>query len=114
MDNYGIYQVLDRSIVRINIWKDFDTDDAWTVSGGSGVVINEIDGAYFILTNAHVILESFCFEIDQIEEDCENRTYDEDIVIAIDAPDTEFEYPVSYDDIMYWIGWDFAVIKVDE
>ena len=51
MDNYGIYQVLDRSIVRINIWKDFDTDDAWTVSGGSGVVINEIDGAYFILTN---------------------------------------------------------------
>ena len=47
-----------------------------------GVVINEIDGAYFILTNAHVILESFCFEIDQIEEDCENRTYDEDIVIA--------------------------------
>ena len=75
MDNYGIYQVLDRSIVRINIWKDFDTDDAWTVSGGSGVVINEIDGAYFILTNAHVILESCLVVIFQIEEEFVNRTY---------------------------------------
>ena len=110
LDSYGIYEALNKSIVRINIWQDYESDNAYTITGGSGVVINEKNGVYFILTNAHVLLEEFClFD----EDGCIDKIWGKDITIAIDTPDTEFDYPVNSNDFMYWSDYDFAVIRVN-
>ncbi len=110
LDSYGIYEILNKSIVRINIWQDYGSDNAYTITGGSGVVINEQNGVYFILTNAHVLLEEFClFD----EYGCVDKIWEEDITIAIDTPDTEFDYPINNNEFMYWSNYDFAVIRVD-
>ncbi len=114
LDNYDIYNELNKSTVRINIWKDYEANDAHTVAGGSGVIINEKNGVYFILTNAHVLLEKFClFKEASVEESCVNKFWDEKFSILVDTPDTKFDYLVSYDDIMYWANYDFAVIRLN-
>ena len=111
LDSFDIYEILYSSTIRINIWQDHDSEDAYTISGGSGVIINEINGVYFILTNAHVVLEKYChFEE---ETNCKDKGWDDWITIAVDTPDTKFDYIVSYDDIMYWAEYDFAVIRLD-
>ena len=113
LDSYGIYEVLNKSIARINIWENYENDNAATITGGSGVVINEKNGVYFILTNAHVILDKFCLVSEIDEENCEHKRWGDDINIAIDTPDTRYDYFVTYEDIMYWIEYDYAVIRVD-
>ena len=61
LDSLDLYEKISDSTIRINIWEEYNTENKSVYGGGTGVVINEINDLYFIVTNAHVVLESFCF-----------------------------------------------------
>ena len=74
LDSFDIYQALEESTVRITIWEDYDSDrDKSAFFGGSGIVFNRVGDKYFILTNAHVVLEKYCLFYEEECEDCRKR-----------------------------------------
>ena len=111
LDSFDIYQALEKSTVRITIWEDYDSDrDKSAFFGGSGIVFNRVGDKYFILTNAHVVLKKYCLFY---EEECENLWHDEKKTIVIDSVLSNYEYPVSNNDIVFWGDLDLAVIALD-
>tara|TARA_B100001250_G_C19810468_1_gene795461 strand:- start:2706 stop:3683 length:978 start_codon:yes stop_codon:yes gene_type:complete len=113
-DVSNIYETLRNTTVRVNIWENYDNDDAEVYLRGSGIILNKVNDTYFILTNAHVILEDYCFLYVTEYEDCEDTFYDDSLTIVIDTIDSKHEYPVYYDDIIYWEDRDLAVIALNE
>ena len=112
-----LYEKIVDSTVRINVWENYDEDGWWcwlwkckreTVSGGSGVFLNKVNGKIYILTNAHVILEMYEFF------DGENIFYDDSLTMALDTTYSEYEYLFTYDDILWWENLDIAIIVLDE
>lgn len=106
LDKYNLYQVIKKATVRINIWENWLEDDAYKITGGSGVIINNFDDDFFIVTNAHVALDTFCLIG---EENCETKEWGDNISIVIDHPDTEFEYSIN--DLTYWYNNDLAILS---
>ena len=111
LDKYNLYQVIKKATVRINIWENWLEDDAYKLTGGSGVIINNFDDDFFIITNAHVALDTFCFIG---EENCETKEWGDNISIVIDHPETKFEYSIN--DLIYWYDDDLAILSftIDE
>ena len=111
LDSFEIYQALEKSTVRITIWEDYASDrDKSAFFGGSGIVFNRVGDKYFILTNAHVVLEKYCLFY---EEECEDLWHDENKTIVIDSVQSNYEYPVDNNDIVFWGDLDLAVIALD-
>ncbi len=111
LESFDIYQVLEKSTVRITIWDEYDNDEnKSTFFGGSGIVINRVDDKYFILTNAHVVLEKYCLFYD---EECEDTWYDSTKTIVVDSVLSNYEYPVNNRNIVFWGRLDLAVIMLD-
>lgn len=106
LDKFSLYQVIEKATVRINIWQNWNQDGAYKITGGSGVIINKFDDELFAITNAHVVMDTFCFTND---ESCETKEWDDDISIVIDHPDSEYEYVVN--DFTYWYDYDLAIIS---
>ena len=106
LDKYNLYQVIEKATVRINIWKNWQQDEAYTIAGGTGVVINKFEDELFVITNAHVVLNTFCLIG---EENCELKEWSDDISIVIDHPESEYEYPIN--DFTYWHDYDLAIIS---
>ena len=71
-----ISEILERSTVRINLWKNYNTAEQEVYAGGSGIVLNKYRDNYFILTNAHVLLSQFCL-LDSVDENCEDLLLDD-------------------------------------
>ena len=110
LDSFEIYEALNNSTVRINIWQNYENEStAETINGGTGIVINKINNTYYILTNAHVVLEEYCFG----EEDCQDLEYDDSISIVIDHPDSEYEHSIDYDAYVWWVDYDLAIIRLE-
>ena len=110
LDSFEIYEALNNSTVRINIWQNYENEStAETITGGTGIVINKINNTYYILTNAHVVLEEYCFG----EEDCQDLEYDDSISIVIDHPDSEYEHSIDYDAYVWWVDYDLAIIRLE-
>lgn len=113
LDSFDIYKSLNESTVRISIWDNYNSDQNKTLhTWGTGVVINQRDERLFILTNAHVILEKFCFITEEISN-CEDELWGKEKTITIDAHDSEYEYKINNDDVMWWSTHDLAIIYVD-
>ena len=112
LDSFEMYETLNKSTVRINIWENFDSDYAEIYNGGTGIVLNRIGNTYFILTNAHVVLEEYCLG----EKNCKDTMYEDSISIVIDHPDSIYEYEVDSNSYTWWIEYDLAIIalEVDE
>ena len=111
LDSLDLYEKISNSTIRINIWKDYKTENQNVYGGGTGVVINEINDLYFIVTNAHVVLESFCFN--EYSDGCVDKNYNDKYSIVIDHPSHDDEIEISYDNIMHWYEYDIAVIAID-
>ena len=111
LDSFDLYQKIEQSTVRINIWEDYEKESGVAITGGTGVVINEIDGTYYILTNSHVILDTFCFN--DYQDGCIDKEWDDRYSIVIDHPNFEYEYLIEYSQIMYWFEYDIGVIAID-
>ena len=113
-DVSDIYETLRNTTVRVNIWENYDDDDRTVYGRGSGIILNKVNETYFILTNAHVILEEYCY-ITYISEyeNCDDTFYDDSLTIVIDTADSRIEYAVYYEDIIYWQDRDLAVIALD-
>ena len=47
LDKYNLYQVIEKATVRINIWQNWLEDDAYKITGGSGVIINNFDDDFY-------------------------------------------------------------------
>ena len=112
LDSFDLYQTIEQSTVRINIWENYDSDNEAVITNGTGVVINEKENTFYILTNGHVILENFCF-VDQYEDGCTQEEWGSNYSIVIDHPNFEFEYLIDYSQITYWNDYDLAVIAID-
>lgn len=111
LDNLAIYQSLERSTVRVTIWENYETEaDKSAFFGGSGIIFNRVGNRYFILTNAHVVLDKYCLFY---EEDCEDEWHDSSKTIVIDSVLSSYEYPIDYENIVYWSNLDLAVIALD-
>ena len=106
LDKYNLYQVIEKATVRINIWQDWQTEDSFAVTGGTGVIINNFGDEFYVITNAHVALDTFCL---QGENDCELKEWEDNFSIVIDHPDSDFEYPIE--DITYWHSYDLAILS---
>ena len=111
LDSYQLYETIEVSTVRINIWENYDTDNQETITGGTGIVINKFDNFYYLLTNSHVVLENFCFGY--YEEGCEDKEWSEEYTIVVDHPNFEYEYVIENSDLIYWYEFDLAVIALD-
>ncbi len=111
LDSLDLYEKISDSTIRINIWEEYNTENKSVYGGGTGVVINEINDLYFIVTNAHVVLESFCFN--DYTDGCVDKNWNDKYSIVIDHPSNENEYEISYDNIMHWYDYDIAVIAID-
>ena len=113
-DVSDIYETLRNTTVRVNIWENYDDHDRTVYGRGSGIILNKVNETYFILTNAHVILEEYCY-ITYISEyeNCDDTFYDDSLTIVIDTADSRIEYAVYYEDIIYWQDRDLAVIALD-
>lgn len=107
-----ISEILERSTVRINLWKNYNTAEQEVYAGGSGIVLNKYRDNYFILTNAHVLLSQFCL-LDSVDENCEDLLLDDSITIIVDTADSSFEYPVTDENFIFWGDLDLAVIAID-
>ena len=113
LDSYDIYKSLNESTVRISIWDDYNDDRYKNLhTWGTGVVINQRNDRFFILTNAHVMLEKFCF-ISEENSNCVDELWDNAKTITVDAHDSEYEYIINNDDVMWWSTHDLAIIYVD-
>ena len=114
LGTFELSEKLRNSTVRINIWENYGNEYMKDVfSGGSGIVLNKYRDTYFILTNAHVVLERFCLVEQYLETDCEDDYLDDSLTIVIDTPDSSFEYPISNEDFIYWEDLDLAVIAIE-
>ena len=40
LDSWDLYKTIESSIIRINVWENFDTENEATITGGTGIVIN--------------------------------------------------------------------------
>lgn len=113
-----IAYILENSTVRISIWANKDKDGNFTQveSGGSGVIfkkviLDEDEYLYYVLTNAHVVLENYCFRAfkNQPNKECFDKEYDySQKNIRIDGIKTEYEYAVN--EILYWSNLDLAIV----
>ena len=96
LDSFDIYQALEKSTVRITIWENYDSDrDKSAFFGGSGIVFNRVGDKYFILTNAHVVLEKYCLFY---EEECEDLWHDEKTRDQIKASNIARPVSLEYDE----------------
>ena len=112
MDSFDIYKTLNDSTVRISIWDNYDDQNKTIHTWGTGVVINKQDDRLFILTNAHVMLQKFCFIL-QDNSKCEDELWDEEKTITVDAHDSEYEYKIDRGNVIWWSTYDLAIIYVD-
>lgn len=107
-ESYELYEKLSDSTVRISIWENYDTEESEKAYYGSGVFLNKVNGKVYILTNAHVVVDKY-----ELFDDI--TTYlDDSFTIVIDTIESNFEYIVSYDQIIYWTDADLAIIVLDE
>ena len=114
-DVSDIYEKLRNTTVRVNVWKNYDLADMEEVVWrGSGIVLNKVNDTYFILTNAHVILENYCDIYSSEYEDCKDIFFDDSLTMIVDTIDSKNEYIIYYEDIIYWEDRDLAVIALDE
>ena len=103
-----LYEKLLDSTVRINIWENYDDDELReTVSVGSGVFLNKVNGKIYILTNAHVLLDKY------VLFDGEDIGYDDSLTMVVDTTTSVNEYVFIYEDILYWQDADIAIIVLD-
>ena len=113
LDSFDIYKSLNDSTVRISIWDNYDDDQNKTLyTWGTGVAINQHDGRLFVLTNAHVMLEKFCFILKN-NNGCKDKLWGKDKTITVDAHDSEYEYKIDNHDVIWWSTYDLAVIYID-
>tara|TARA_Y100000748_G_C15456554_1_gene473155 strand:+ start:302 stop:1282 length:981 start_codon:yes stop_codon:yes gene_type:complete len=112
LETFEIYEKLNNSTVRINIWENYGTENAEVVFGGSGIVFNKYRDTYFILTNAHVVLSQYCL-IDSDDDFCVDRVWDGSKSIMVDTTDSSYEYLVADEDFVFWDDLDLAVIALD-
>ena len=111
LDTYEIYKALEKSTVRVTIWENYVSERSRSAFfGGSGIIFNRIDEKYFILTNAHVVLDTYCLFY---ESRCEDSWHDNTKTIVIDNVQSTYEYPIEKNDIVYWGDLDLAVIAMD-
>mgnify|MGYP001335914984 CR=1 FL=1 len=111
LDSYDVYKTLSNSTVKISIWDNYNNNDKSVITWGTGVVINKIDNRFFILTNAHVMLEKYCLVLEPTKV-CKDKTWGKDTTITIDAHESEFEYTIG-ENFVWWPDHDLAVIAVD-
>lgn len=112
LDTLDLYQILNNSTIRVNIIENYGTEQRELHRAGSGVIINEYRGKYYILTNAHVLLSQFCL-LDAEDENCQDYLYDESKTIVVDTTNSSYEYPITDDDFIFWENLDLAVIVLD-
>ena len=113
-----ISKILEESTIRVSIWNTDKSQETLDVyAGGSGVILNKIDDVYFILTNAHVALETHCLasEFDtSIKTGCRNQEYDyRTKSVRIDTTSSQFEYIIDASDFIYWDEWDVAILRIE-
>ena len=113
-----ISKILEESTIRVSIWNTDKSQETLEVyAGGSGVILNKIDDVYFILTNAHVALETHCLasEINvSIKTGCRNQEYDyRTKSVRIDTINSQFEYIIDATDFIYWYEWDVAILRIE-
>tara|TARA_B110000483_G_C18168058_1_gene532176 strand:+ start:290 stop:1255 length:966 start_codon:yes stop_codon:yes gene_type:complete len=111
LDSFDIYKTLSNSTVKISIWDNYNNNDKSVITWGTGVVINKIDNRFFILTNAHVMLEKYCLVLEPTKV-CKDKAWGGDTTITIDAHESEFEYTIG-ENFVWWPDHDLAVIAVD-
>ena len=110
LDTFEIYQALEKSTVRITIWENYISKRSKSAFfGGSGTILNRVNNTYFILTNAHVVLDKYCLFYGS---NCEDAWYDSTKTIVIDNVLSKYEYPIDEEDILYWGNLDLAVIAL--
>ena len=112
LDTFDLYQILNNSTIRVNIIENYGSDQRELHRAGSGVIINEYRGKYYILTNAHVLLSQFCL-LDAVDENCQDYLYDDSKTIVVDTTNSSYEYPITGDDFIFWEDLDLAVIVLD-
>ncbi|MDC3111365.1 serine protease [Pelagibacteraceae bacterium] len=111
LDAFDIYKILNNSTVRITIWDNYNNDSRSVITWGTGVIINKINSRYFILTNAHVMLEKYCLVMEPTNN-CEDKKWSNSNTITVDSYESDFEYPIG-ENFVWWTDHDLAIIAVD-
>ena len=113
LERFELWEKLYNSTVRINVWNNHDTENAEHAWGGSGIVFNKYKDTYFILTNAHVVLDSYCLLDESYNPYCKDKFYPDSATIVVDTPFSTYEYPVSNEDFIFWKELDIAILALD-
>ena len=113
LERVELWEKLYNSTVRINVWNNHGTENAENVWGGSGIVFNKYKDTYFILTNAHVVLNDYCLLNDSVNPYCKDTFFSGSATIVVDTPYSTYEYPVSNEDFIFWKELDLAIIALE-
>ena len=112
LERVELWEKLYNSTVRINVWNNHGTENAEHAAGGSGIVFNKYKDTYFILTNAHVVLDNYCL-LDGPYPFCRDSYYRDPATIVVDTSYSTYEYPVSNEDFIFWEELDIAIIALE-